>query len=288
MYASDHLQSFLFEHAPIRGAIAHLDNTYTAILQQRPYPHVIKRLLGEALVACALLSSVLKFEGELSIQFKGDGPFSLLIAQCDHLLNVRAFAKYLPDQDEAEYTQAFLKGQLIFSVNPYQRTGAYQSIVTMTSDSMAENLMNYFAQSEQISTKIVIATNETSVAGMLLQLLPDQDSLNHETFWEYASIIGDTIQAQELLTLSNEDLLHRLYHETTLRLFENRKLQFQCRCSPEKMKQVLTILGEKEINTLLAEKGSITMHCDFCNTHYSFDAVDIAALFHATNPPSKI
>ena len=179
-----------------------------------------------------------------------------------------------------DYAEAFLNGQMVMTINQHNQTQNYQSVVPIQSISMSDNLMHYFVQSEQIASRVWLAVNETSAAGMLLQLLPGQDILQREQFWEYAVALGQTVSDDELLNLDNQTLLHRLYHETELRLFDGRSVSFQCRCSAEKMKQVLMILGEKDTNQLLAEKGQVDVTCDFCNSHYAFDAVDISQLFH--------
>ena len=275
----DTLQRFMFEHASIRGEIAHLDETYKTIMHQHPYPPMVKTLLGEALVSCLLLAASIKFEGEISLQFHGDKRLPLLLVQCDHQLHIRAFAKYQESDEPIDYASAFLEGNMALIINQYNQTQAYQSIVPIRSTSMSENLMHYFAQSEQIASRVWLAVNEDTAAGMLLQLMPGQDTQQREQFWEYAVQLGQTISEQELLTLNNETILHRLYHETELRLYNARPVSFHCRCNPEKMKHVLTVLGEQDVQALLQEKGQVEVNCDFCNQTYVFDPIDIALLF---------
>jgi molecular chaperone Hsp33 len=275
----DTLQRFMFEHASIRGEIASLDDVYKTIMHQRSYPPAVKQLLGEALISCLLLAGSIKFEGEISLQFHGDKRLPLLLVQCDHQLQIRAFAKYQQDEDATDYTSAFLEGKMVLTINQYNQTQSYQSVVPILSLSMSENMMHYFAQSEQIASRVWLAVNEQSAAGILLQLMPGQSTQQREQFWEYAVHIGETITENELLTLDNAVILHRLYHETELRLYTARPVRFHCRCSPDKMKQVLTVLGEKEVQKLLQEKGQIDVSCEFCNQHYTFDAIDITLLF---------
>ncbi|RUR13803.1 Hsp33 family molecular chaperone HslO [Legionella sp. km772] len=280
MNQADTIQRFIFEHANIRGEVVHIEQTYKTIINQRDYPPMVKNLLGEAIISCLLLASSIKFEGSLNLQFQGDSRLSLLLVQCDNKLNVRAFARYTDALTIEEYAQAFLQGQMGLTINQSNQTQNYQSLVPLQSTSMSENLMNYFAQSEQIATRVWLAVNEDKAAGMLLQLMPGQDTQQREQFWEYAVQLGQTVSEEELLDLDNETLLYRLYNETDLRLFEPRTTQFQCRCSPDKMKQVITILGEQEAQDLIKEKGLIDINCDFCNQHYSFDSIDVALLFH--------
>ncbi len=280
MQKNDTIQRFLFEHASIRGEIAHLDDTYKTILHQRPYPPKVKQLLGEALVSCLLLAGSIKFEGEISLQFQGDERLPLLLVQCSHELHLRAFAKYDNSHPDINYDEAFLAGKMVLIINQYNQTQSYQSIVPIRSTSMSENLTHYFAQSEQIASCVWLAVGEGIAAGMLIQLLPGQDTQQREQFWEYAVQLGQTITDDELLHLDNTIILQRLYHETELRLYGARPVQFRCRCNAEKMKQVLTVLGEEDIKDLLKERGQIDMTCDFCNQHYAFDPIDITLLFH--------
>ena len=273
------LQRFLFEHAAIRGEMIHLDSVYQTITQQRAYPPRIKQLLGEAMMSCALLVGGIKFEGEVSVQFQGDKRFPLMLIQCDHLLQMRGFANFSENLTDEAYTDAFMQGNLVINLTPHQQTQTYQSVVPLISTAMSDNLMHYFAQSEQLPSKVWFAINEQSAAGILLQLMPGQSSLQREHFWEYAVQIGATITAEELLTLDNTTLLHRLYHETELRLYPERLIQFKCRCSHEKMQQVIGLLGEKEAQDLVQEKGQVDIRCEFCSLNYTFDAIDVALLF---------
>ncbi len=279
MNNTDHIQRFLFEEAPIRGEIARIGVSYKEIINQHPYPPMVQHLLGEAIISCLLLTGSVKFEGEITLQFQGDKRLPLIIVQCTNELVIRAYAKFGPNLQTEDYAQAFLNGTMTININQYDKTETYQSVVSLESTSMGENLTNYFANSEQISTKVWLAVNDDSAAGMLIQLLPGQDSLQREHFWEYAVHLGQTVREEELLSLDNTTILHRLYHETVIRLYDPRTVRFSCRCTEDKMKQVLGILGEDEANLLLAEEGNIIVTCDFCNTRYSFDSIDVALIF---------
>ncbi|KTD49228.1 Hsp33 family molecular chaperone HslO [Legionella quateirensis] len=280
MKEPDTLQRFIFEHANIRGEVVHIEKTFQTIMNQRNYPPMVKNLLGEAIVSCLLLASSIKFEGSLNLQFQGDRRLPLLLVQCDHELNIRAFAKYTEDLEIIEYATAFLQGQMMLTISQNNQTQVYQSMVPIQATSMSENLMTYFAQSEQVATRVWLAVNDEMAAGMLLQLMPGQDTLHREQFWEYAVQLGQTVSEEELLTLDNQTLLYRLYNETELRLFETRPTRFQCRCNKEKMKQVITTLGKEDAEALLQEQSVIEISCDFCNQKYTFDSIDVAILFH--------
>ncbi|MCX7115659.1 MAG: Hsp33 family molecular chaperone HslO [Gammaproteobacteria bacterium] len=280
----DTIQRFLLEEAHVRGEMAYLHQAYQTIIEQRVYPPIVQQLLGETLVACLLIADTIKFEGSLSIQFEGDERLSLLLVQCDHQHQLRGLAKFTPDLTDEDYSKAFLQGQMVITLQSKINTQNYQSKLPIQSLSIADNLMHYFAQSEQIPSFVWICADAKQAGGLLLQLLPaQQDTPAHseerENFWEYASKIGQTITQDEFFTLDNETLLYRLYHETRVRLFEPNPVKFQCRCTPERMHQVLRVLGEEECKQLINTHKIVEARCDFCNHTYPFDAVDVALIF---------
>lgn len=280
MKENDIIQSFIFEHANIRGYIINIKQTYQTIINQRQYPPTVQKLLGEAMVSCIFLAANMKFEGKLSLQFQGDERLPLLVVQCDNQLNIRAMAKHADSLSSEEYERAFLNGNLSLTLHTPNQSNSYQSIVPINSSSISENFMQYLTHSEQITNQVWLAASENQVAGIMLQLMPDTNTQQQEQFWEYALAMGETVKPEELLSLDNEILLHRLYHETELRLFDSRPICFQCGCNDDKMKNVILMLGEKETNKVLQEQGKIEISCDFCNREYKFDAIDTAALFH--------
>jgi molecular chaperone Hsp33 len=282
MFNKDTSQRFIFEKENVRGEIVHVDNTFKTIIAQRDYPKDLQKLLGEALLACVLITGGLKFKGEVSLQFHGDERLPLLLVQCNDELCVRAVAKFKKTESLVEtidYNQAFNEGKLVLNLNQYNSTKTYQSIVPVKSGSLAESIMYYFAQSEQISTQIHLAVDEDKAAGILLQLMPDQSSKNRENFWEYAVKIAETITDKELLNLDNQEILYRLYHEEDLNLFEPRQVMFRCGCDIKKIQQILLMFGEREARQILAENGEVSVNCDFCNKNYTFDEIDITLLF---------
>ncbi|MBA2649793.1 MAG: Hsp33 family molecular chaperone HslO [Legionella sp.] len=278
----DSLQRFIFEHAHIRGEIVHINNTFKTIMSQRNYPPRVKIMLAEAMVSCLLLTSSIKFEGSLSLQFQGDKRLSLILVQCDHDLNIRALAQFEESLTDEDYDKAFLTGKMMLTINQDAQAQTYQSMVSIESSEMSENLMNYFAQSEQITTGVWLAVNDDCAAGLLLQLMPSDASIEREQFWEYAVQLGQTVTEEELLTLDNQTLLYRLYNETELRLFDSRPTQFKCRCTPDKMKQVVRVLGEQDALELLKSRKELEVTCDFCNQSYGFDPIDVALIFKET------
>ena len=156
----------------------------------------------------------------------------------------------------------------------------HQGIVELVGDTLSDALQNYFTRSEQLDTVFWFAVNESRSAGMLLQRMPDGDAGREG--WVHSVKIAETLTAEELLTLPQQTLLHRLYHQETVRLFEAKEIRFECACSRQRTSDMLKSLGEAEVQDILAEQGNVAITCEFCAEEYSYDAVDVGELFHAS------
>ena len=280
----DTLQRFIFEKTDIRGEIIRLGDSFKAIMQQHHYPRAIFDILGQTLAATVLLSATLKYKGQLTVQFQSDGDVKLLVAKCNQNYEIRGLAQYNEHMTSTNkpHKPLFIGGHLVITVEPDNKVNPYQSIVPLTEPGIAANLENYFGQSVQIPTKIWLAVNEIRAVGMLLQLLPSQTQTieERENFWRHAVQLGDTIKDDELLSLDNETILHRLYHEEDIRLYEAEHVQFKCQCSQERMNNVIKMLGKNETDDIFKTRQVIDITCEYCNTVYSFDRIDVAAILH--------
>ncbi len=274
----DQIQRILFEQIDVRGVVAGLDASYQEVLSRHEYPPVIQRLLGEMLAAVSMLSVTLKFEGRLLLQAQGEGTVSLLMAECNHHQNVRAIARYNGEVDETlAFNELLEKGRIALTIEPEQGQ-RYQGVVPLEHPTLAECLQAYFEQSEQLGTSIHLAADGTHAAGLMLQVLPAEET--GEEDWSRVSMLASTLKDEELLTLDNEALLFRLFHEETCRLYEPESLVFKCDCSRERSADALKFMTEEELLSILAEQnGLIDVGCQFCNQQYHFDETDIRALF---------
>jgi len=298
MHDRDCLHRFIFERYPIRGHLVHLDAAWRALIEHRDYPMPVRDALGEAVAASLLLAATIKFEGVLSLQMQGDGPVHLLLAQCTGGLGVRGLARYREagsDADSARIGDSIGTGDLIgtgnLTVTLETDDGAqrYQGIVPLAGQRLAESLQVYFENSEQLPTRLWLHADSLGASGMLLQKLPGAespagiaaDAAVIDDAWRRVQLIGETLTPEELRTLADVEILHRLFNEDDIRLFEPAPVYFRCRCSRERVGGMLQSLGEAESRSVLAERGTVEVHCDFCNRAYLFDAVDIAQLFNA-------
>lgn len=277
---SDVLQRFLFEASPIRGEIVHLGSTWRTVLERHQYPDILRDKLGELMAAAALLAATLKLKGSLILQIQGNGPVSLLVVECTDDLAMRATAKWGGELPEGSLADLVGQGRFAITLDPQDGNQAYQGIVALEGNSVAEILENYMRRSEQLETRLVLAANEHQAGGLLLQKLPEKPAQDEDA-WNRASQFVDTVASQELLELAPETLLRRLFHEEDIRLFEPQTVAFYCRCSHTGVANMLKMLGKDEIRSILEERGNIEVNCEFCNQQYRFDEEDANRIFSA-------
>jgi molecular chaperone Hsp33 len=293
MHDRDCLHRFMFEQYPIRGHLVHLDAAWRALIEHREYPAAIRDTLGEAVAASLLLAATVKFEGVLSLQLQGDGPVHLMLAQCTSGLGVRGLARSrerTPGAPVGRIGDLLGSGNLTVTLETDDGAQRYQGIVPIGGQRLAESLQVYFENSEQLPTRLWLYADASGACGMLLQKLPTEralpgadvlDEAAVDDAWRRVQLIGETLTPEELRTLADAQILHRLFNEDDVRLFEPAPVYFRCRCSRERVSGMLRGLGEAETRSVLLERGEVEVRCDFCNRAYVFDAVDVAQLFNA-------
>jgi molecular chaperone Hsp33 len=309
---SDFVRRFILEGEPVRGHFVRVEDAWGALREHRDYPAPVRNLLGEAVSASLLLAAALKFRGTLSVQLSGNGAVRLLVSQCTHDFRVRALARF----DDGRLAQAPPTGdagmfrhlvgtesRLAVTVEAAERDVRYQGIVRLAGGSLAECLEEYFASSEQVPTRVRLAADERHAAGLLVQRLPGKPDLREDigafpgpqdagelseshdarvlSAWRDAEEGIRGIGRAELLQAPLDDLLLRHFGRRDLRLFRGSAVRFECRCDATRVAQVLRSLGAAEVRDVLAEQGSVTVTCDFCNRPYRFDAVDVEQLLAA-------
>lgn len=264
----------------MRGEIVNLGATWRAVLERREYPPPLRAILGELMAAAALLSALLKFEGTLIMQAQGKGPVTLLVVECASDLSMRAIAHWQGDLPEATLKGLLGDGRFAITLDPQDGKQKYQGIVSLEGATVAEVLEHYMAASEQLDTRFWLAASEAGAAGMLLQRLPGRDSVEVDA-WDRATHLGATLTARELLELPAGEIIHRLYHEEDIRVFQPKSVAFRCSCTRERVMAMLRMLGYDEVRSVLAERGNVEVSCDFCNRRYTFDRVDAEQVFAA-------
>jgi len=282
--SADRLTRFLLDEAGVRGVHVRLDGTWAQIRRRAEYPADVAALLGEAVAASALFTGHIKVDGRLSVQLRGDGALRTLFAECTGAGTLRAIAT-LAESDVLDlHSLSSLGPGAILAItieNPGARSqepSRYQGLVGLDADTLSEAFEGYFRQSEQLPTRLLLAANGERVSGLMLQKLPgDAGDLDG---WERASALFDTLAAPELMETPVQTLLHRLFHEDSVRLLGDKPLRFACSCSRERVSAMLVSLGEDEAQAAVEDNaGQAAIRCEFCGESYRYSPAEIAALF---------
>ncbi|MBP5980658.1 MAG: Hsp33 family molecular chaperone HslO [Halomonas sp.] len=288
---SDQIQRFMFDQTNVRGEIVTLATAYHEVLTRHAYPPVVNELLGELLAAVALLTDTIKLDGTLSIEVRGQGVLSLLMAESNPGGELRAIARIAEDShlpsERTSFRELVGEGQIVITLDP-REGNRYQGIVALDHETLSGCLEAYFSQSEQLPTRLWLAADGERAGGLLLQRLPDAAQNQDTDAWERSVALADTIKTEELLGLEQREVLYRLYHEETVRVFEPKALRFGCTCSRERMADALITLGADELRDILREQGAIDTQCHFCHTKYHYTAADIETLLDNPDAPSPV
>ncbi len=280
---SDTLLRFVFDRAPVRGNLVRLDESWRAIQAPAEYPTPVRNALGELVAASVLLAATVKFEGgALVLQIQGGHPVTLLAVECQSDFTVRAAARWEGDTNALGPRPALSAlargGRCALTLDPGPGRPAYQSVVPLEGETTAAVLERYMDRSEQIETRFRFAADGSSAVGLLLQKLPSQGGrpANGEDrdLWARATLLAETLDAEEFLTTGGQVILRRLFHQEDVRLFESLPVRFQCRCSRDRVAGLLRMIGAEETRSALAERGVIEVACDFCRQVFLFDSTE--------------
>jgi len=275
----DQLHRFLFDGSHVRGELVHLDETWRALRARQDYPPAVQRLLGEAAAATALLAATIKFDGSLTLQAQGGGPLDLLVVECSGKRTLRGLARWSGEVEGLDFVQLVGAGRLVMTIDPGGEADRYQGIVSIEGNSLAQCLQGYFDRSEQLPTRLWLGVSGERAAGMLVQEMPATTAFGDDDVWDRVTTLADTVTEQELLALPPRTLLRRLFHQEPVRVFDPQHWRFECRCSRERVAAMLESLGRAELDSILAEEGTVAVSCEYCSAAYRFDAVDVEQLF---------
>lgn len=282
---ADKLTRLIFDDYNIRGVAVRLASDAEKLIAAHNYPAPVAKLLLEAAAINAMLTTTLKFEGRISLQLQTPSSLTLLLVQTNHQLVYRGVARFdeLLMQDDMSFAEMVKNGQMVITIEP-DKGQRYQGIVALEADSLAGCIENYFAQSEQLKTRLLLFTRTDAAFGLLLQALPD---LSSDTDFDHVETLANTLTEDEAFTLENQDILHRLFHEELVRSLSEEPLKFECQCSREKMLSSLQLLKEEEITEILEQEGHIEMQCDFCLDQFQFNELDIKSFLAVTGNQTR-
>ena len=304
------LVKFLFDGAPVRGAIVRLTDAWVEVLSRRravgEHPSEVRTLLGEMTAAAVLMQANIKFNGALVLQIFGDGPVKLAVAEVQPDLRLRATAKVVGEVPPGSQLQGLLNlhGHARCTITldpktPFPGQQPYQGVVPLQGgpgeppQRMQQLLEHYMRQSEQLDTRLVLAASDSVAAGLLIQRLPaqgagkievsrparDEGDIGPSEDFERIALLAATLTHEELLNLRCDQILHRLFWQEAVRVFAPATPSFACSCSRQRVSRMLRELGREESESLIAERGEVEVGCEFCGLQYRFDAVDVGEMF---------
>lgn len=289
----DHLYRFTFERAALRGEIVVLERGWRSVIDRHAYAPAVIQYLGQALAAVTLLSGTIKFKGSLILQLQGKGPLGTLVAQATEHRQYRGMAHATARVPSGDLAAALGDGRLVLTAESPQGE-RYQGITAIEGRSLAGSIESYFRDSEQLASHVWLAADERRAAGLFLQRLPvdgdaEVSATDAEEDRSRVCMLARTVTAPELLGLDPEELIRRLFHEETVRLYDPEPATFRCGCSRDRIASVLRGMGRAEVESILEQRGQVDIDCEFCNAHYVFDPIDARALFAegAVSPPAR-
>ncbi|MEM6826198.1 MAG: Hsp33 family molecular chaperone HslO [Pseudomonadota bacterium] len=315
----DTVLPFQLDLSDIRGRVVRLDGALDEMLAQHDYPAPVEALIAEAALLTALIGQTIKLRWKLSLQVRGDGPARLVAtdyfapAAEGEPARIRAYASFDADRINAG-SDGFAQigaGYLAVLIDQGHGTAPYQGITPLAGGSLAACAETYFAQSEQLSTRFALRFGRSAEpgtgerwrgGGVMLQHMPkaspfaqgggsgeggllsagdvlDGDDLEN---WTRANLLLDTVEEFELIGpgVQPTELLVRLFHEEGPRVFDAQPVGFGCTCSPDRVRQSLSIYSARDIAHMTTDEGIVTADCQFCGAHYEFDPATLG--FEAT------
>lgn len=276
---TDQLYRFLFQHRSVRGELVQLSASLDQMIAQHEYPQPVKQLLAELVAATSLLTATLKFDGDIAVQIQGDGPVRFAAVNGTAQQQFRGVVRMQAELQGDSFRSLIGEGHMLVTITPKQGE-RYQGIIPLSGDSLTSTLEAYFAQSEQLPTRLYLYTDITQqysrAAGFMLQVLPVEPGKAKADFADLV-MLSDTLTRDEIFNLPAEQLLYRLFHQEEVELFTPQGVSFVCGCSREKCSAAIISLGTEVIKEHIAE-GKLDISCEYCNTTYQFDSSDLTTL----------
>lgn len=311
----DTVLPFQLDRSDIRGRVARLDTAFEEILAQHDYPASIEGLVAEMALLTAMIGQSMKTRWKLSLQVRGEGPARLIATDYyaptadGQPARIRAYASYDAERlDEgADPFSQIGTGYFAIMIDQGKDMTPYQGVTPIAGGSLAACAQTYFSQSEQLPTRFELSFGRSQLpgeeehwraGGIMLQHMPKasphvsgeggsgEDGLleaediltDDETEnWTRANALLDTVEELELIgpSVTPTELLLRLFHEESPRVYDAQSVKFGCTCSKDKVVQSLSIYSAKDLTHMTKDDGTITADCQFCGAHYVMDPSEV-------------
>ena len=238
--------------------------------------------LGRLLTAASMMGNMQKVDdGSLTLQVKGGGPLGTLLAVSDAKGNVRGWVespqislleKY---RGKLDVGAAVGTDGMLTVIRDLRMKDPYVGSVELVSGEIAEDITQYFAQSEQIPTAcalgVLVDTDQSvrAAGGYIIQLLPGAPE---ETIEKIETGIRDAGNVTAMLDtgLDAEGLLKKVLAPFELELLETAPVEYRCYCTRARVERTLLTLGKKELNEIVQSGETLHVDCQFCDKIYDF------------------
>ena len=278
MSAKDTVVPFVFESLPVRGALVQLENAWQRMQLGHDYADPVVEVLGHSAAATALIAQSLKFDGTITFQISSDGPLRMLVMQATDDLDLRGMASARDVTSDTPFADLVAGARCAVTVDSGAMERPYQGIVEISPESLATSLENYFARSVQVPSHVHLAHDRVLCGGILLQQMPEKSAMPEDD-WRRLGFLAKTLRPQDLADGASHELLHKIFAEDDVRVFKPRQARFRCRCTQQKVEEVLRLLGEEETRAACEEQGKVEVTCEYCGRLRIFDAVDVTRVF---------
>lgn len=278
MSAKDAVVPFVFESLPVRGALVQLESAWQRMQFGHDYADPVVEVLGHSAAATALIAQSLKFDGTITFQISSDGPLRMLVMQATDGLDLRGMASARDVASDTAFADLVAGARCAVTVDSGAMERPYQGIVEISPESLATSLENYFARSVQVPSHVHLAHDRVLCGGILLQQMPEKSAMPEDD-WRRLGFLAKTLRPQDLADGASHELLHKIFAEDDVRVFKPRQARFRCRCTQQKVEEVLRLLGEEETRAACEEQGKVEVTCEYCGRLRIFDAVDVTRVF---------
>ncbi len=294
---NDFVASFQIEDRPVRGRAVRMGaGSVARILARHEYPQHLAQILGQAVTLAALVGASLKFKGRIMVQAEGDGPVRLLVGEFATSGSVRGYARYdAGDWEQLEKVNRGTAPHMPQLFGPTGRLGIilvdenpaihpYQGIVPLTKATLELCAEDYFAQSEQVPTRIRLAVDGIAgkapwtAGGMMVQRVAgDATRGDTQESWRETEALFATLRQQELTDprLPVPELLYRLFHEQGVRLDPGLAISDRCTCNQERLVATLKTMPDESLRELVEPDGTLSIDCQFCARQYTVPIEDV-------------
>ncbi len=246
--------------------------------------------LGRTLTATVMMGMMSKIDKEkITLQIRGNNEIRQMVAVADTHGNVKAYTSdpqaptLLDENGRLSVGQAVGTDGQIIVIRDIGMKEPFIGQINLVSGEIAEDVAQYFSQSEQLATAVALGVSFGKDAhvnyagGFIVQLLPDA---SEETIDQLEANLQGMMPLTHLFEegLTIEQIANQVLAGLGLEELETYELRYNCDCSREKMEMGLMSLGKNEIDAIIEEDHGAELVCHFCNKKYHFDETELRNL----------